>query len=203
MLECRRMTLRPPKEARYVVRLQHAQHYTPTDQASMLERIRATLSPLQAKAINLRVSRTAIEFDLFCNPDQELHRFLNALEEIGAIASYKRLDLPVPTPAAPQVIAEARELFNQERYWEAHEVLEGLWRTAQGDEKRLLQGWILTAAALVHAQKNEPAVANALYEDALLRLENQVDNYYGFDVQRFRREVKKLALTKNTYFPTI
>ncbi|WP_243032385.1 DUF309 domain-containing protein [Thermus altitudinis] len=41
-----------------------------------------------------------------------------------------------------------RSLWEAGRYFEAHEVLEGAWREAQGEEKRFLQGLILLAAAL-------------------------------------------------------
>jgi uncharacterized protein len=193
------------KEARYVVRLAHAETYTPADQASLLTRVREKVHPLKGSALNLRVSRRAIEFDLFCAPELELHPFLSALEPLGAILSYKRLDgSPVPTPVVrAEVVAEARGLFNEERYWEAHEVLEGIWKNAQGQEKQLIQGMILTAAALVHAQKNEPAVVGPMLEDAARRLENQPAVYYGLDLHRFLQHVKKINLSKTPHFPTI
>ncbi len=153
--------------------------------------------------MNLRVSRRAVEFDLFCPPEAELHPFLNALEPTGAILTYKRLDVAPSTLGPADVMAEARQLFNEERYWEAHEVLEGIWRPAKGSEKQLLQGIILTAAALVHAQKNELAVVGPMLEDAAQRLQNQPVTYYGLDVRRFLREVKKMSLTKSVHFPTI
>ncbi len=191
------------KEARYVIRLSHNGRYTPADCETLLPKTRALIAPLKGKAINLRISRKAIEFDLFCDPAAELHPFLTLLEAIGPTASFKRLDVPATTPVAGKVIAEARQLFNEERYWEAHEVLEGLWLIAKGEEKQLLQGWILTAAALVHAQKNEPAVADRMLQEALKRLQNPLASYYGLDVRRFLREVKKAALMKTRYFPTV
>jgi uncharacterized protein len=191
------------KEARYLIRLAHAEAYKALDQPALLARVREIIQPLGGKAINLRVSRRALEFDLFCNPDAELHPFLTALEPIGAVLTYKRLDLPPASLLPAQVIAEARSLFNEERFWEVHEVLEGLWKTASGDEKRLLQGLILTAAALVHTQKNEMKVVTPMLEDAARRLENQPSIYYGLDVRRFLREVKKMILTKTLHFPTI
>jgi len=153
--------------------------------------------------MNLRVSRQAVEFDLFCSPGMELHPLLNALEPAGAVLTYKRLDTASLALAPAEVMAEARRLFNEERYWEAHEVLEGQWKQAKGAEKQLLQGMILTAAALVHAQKNEPAVVPPMLDDAARRLENQPATYCGLDVRRFLRDVKKISLLRQAHFPTI
>jgi predicted metal-dependent hydrolase len=102
-----------------------------------------------------------------------------------------------------EVIAEARSLFNEQRFWEVHEVLEGLWKKAAGSEKQLLQGIILTAAALVHAQKDETAVIFTMLNDAARRFEKQPASYYGLDVRHFTRALKKAILTKNLHFPTI
>ena len=191
------------KEARYVIRLAHAGGQTPAVQADLLKRVRLSVEPLGATAMNLRVSGLAIEFDLFCKAEAELHPFLTALESVGSVLSYRRLDLPAGRAVPGEVIAEARSLFNEERFWEVHEVLEGLWKTATGSEKQLLQGLILTAAALVHAQKNEMKVVPAMLQDAAHRLENQPAVYYGLDVRHFLRAVKKMILTKTLHFPTI
>ena len=186
-----------------MIRLAHSGGYTPSDQASLLAKVRACVHPLGGTAMNLRVSRRAIEFDLFCQPDTELHPFLTAPESIGAVLTSRRLDLP-PVPVVPsEIIAEARTLFNEERYWEVHEVLEGLWKKVTGQEKQLLQGLILVAAALVHAQKNERKVVEPLLEDAAHRLENQPSTYYGLDVRRFLRHLKKVITAKTLHFPTI
>src|SRR5262245_55836768 len=99
--------------------------------------------------MNLRVSRLALEFDLFIPDARELRPYLSALQQVGDVLSRRKLT-NLPGHVDPdKVISEARTLFNEERYWEAHEVLEGLWKQTQGKERQWLQGMILTAAALV------------------------------------------------------
>jgi hypothetical protein len=44
-------------------------------------------------------------------------------------------------------------LFNQGRYWEAHEELEVVWRGATPPERDLWQGLIQTAAAMLHRER--------------------------------------------------
>lgn len=50
-------------------------------------------------------------------------------------------------------IAEGIRFFNSQRFFEAHEALEALWLTEQGDEKLLLHGLIQVAAAFHHHQR--------------------------------------------------
>jgi hypothetical protein len=191
------------KEARYVVRLAHARLHQPEHQSELLGRIRELIKPLGGKAINLRISRQALEFDLFCDPKMELHPFFTALDPLGKVLTYRRLDTVSPVGIPANVISEARGLFNEERYWEAHEVLEGLWKSTQGSERQLLQGLILTAAALVHVQKNETGVVGRMLEDAAQRLKNQPATYFGLDMRAFSRAIQKMILTRTYNFPSI
>ena len=198
------------KDARYLIRLANAASYAPADHERLLQQVRERLRPLGAQAINLRVSRSAVEFDLFCKPERKAESFLPVLESIGAPVTVRRLDLPlgpVDLPAGRQgpqdVITEARNLFNAERYWEVHEVLEGLWKKTRGQEKQLLQGLILAAAALVHVQKDQGRVAWAMLEEAARRLQDQPPAYYGLDVQGFSQNLKKVIASRTINFLTV
>jgi predicted metal-dependent hydrolase len=44
-------------------------------------------------------------------------------------------------------------LFNEERFFEAHEVLEELWLVSNGEQKTFYQGLIQCAVALAHWKK--------------------------------------------------
>jgi len=184
------------KDARYLLRLENTAAYQPRDQQSLLERVRAIIRPLGAQAINLRVAPRALEFDLFCSPDASATAFSLALAPLGRTLTVKRLDLPPVFLDAPAVIREAREFFREERFWEVHETLEGLWRRLAGSEKQLVQGLILAAAALVHVQKNEESVAWRMLEDAAGRLEGQPPTYYGIDIEAFRARLRRMILRR-------
>ena len=115
----------------------------------------------------------------------------------------KRLDLPPPKNEPAAIVTEARQLFNEHRFWEVHEVLEGLWKELKGPEKELVQGLIIAAAALVHVQKNEPNPVGKMMAEALRRLKNQPDTYYGWDVAKFRDHFARLAAEKKIEIPTV
>jgi hypothetical protein len=191
------------KEARYLIRISHPGVYQPAAQAQLLSEARQLAGPLNGKAINLRVTPVAIEFDLFCDADVSVDPFLSAFENIGRVITCKRLDLPTATPEANVAITEARALFNEHRFWEVHEVLEGLWKSVEGPEKQLVQGLILAAAALVHAQKDESSVLWSMLADAGTRLKDQPPRYHGWDIGKFRDHLARMLASKKLEIPTV
>jgi len=191
------------KDARYLVRIGQSGTFQPSDQADLLSKARAHVEPLGGKAINLRVSRTAIEFDLFIAPNEDVATFLSALKPLGHVLTCKRLDLPPASVHPSAVVAEARHLFNEQRFWEVHEVLEGLWKELKGSEKELVQGLIIAAAAWVHVQKDEWDPVWKMLADALRRIGREFDTYQGWDIKKFREHLARILADKKIDFPTV
>ena len=54
------------------------------------------------------------------------------------------------TAESSELYREGLRLFNEEEFFECHEVLEELWSETRGDEKKFLQGLIQAAVALFH-----------------------------------------------------
>lgn len=134
---------------------------------------------------NLRVSSSAVELDLLLDTKDRLQESLKALEsQIGPLLTIRKLDVPSPPIAKQEAISLGLDLFNQERYWESHEALESAWKIATGDEKEILQGLILVAAALVHWQKNEKQVALSVIKRAQDKLESHGTEYCGINLAR-------------------
>ena len=190
-------------DTRYLIRISHSGAYRPALAKDLLSRVRILAGPLQGKAINLRVTPVAVEFDLFCGAEISLDPFLSAFEEIGPLITCKRLDLPAAPAAAQAVISEARALFNEHRFWEVHEVLESLWKELYGSEKQLVQGLILAAAALVHAQKDESSVFWTMLADAEKRLMDQPPRYHGWDIGKFREHLARIQAAKKIEILTV
>ena len=76
-----------------------------------------------------------------------------------------------------KAISEGIDYFNNERFWECHETLEGVWKNCDGNEKFLVQGLILVAAGLVHYQKDEDSICINIFNRALEKLENSNGKY--------------------------
>jgi uncharacterized protein len=85
---------------------------------------------------------------------------------------------------------EGLRLFNEEEFYECHDVLEEIWSECQGDEKSYLQGLIQAAIALFHFGNENYGGAKKLYESALKRLDAYGDEYMGVQLARFREDFR-------------
>lgn len=74
------------------------------------------------------------------------------------------------------------ERFNRQEYFEAHEVLEGLWLETTGERKDFYKGLIQTAVALLKLKQGKTDPAVRLAGRALSHLENYLPEYEGLDV---------------------
>ncbi len=155
-----------------------------------------------AEAKNAKwTSYGALEIDIFANSKADLHLFLGVIEPIAEL-EFTREDLSEAPryKTKDEMMGEARSLFNQERYWESHEVLESLWKNSEGGEKLYLQGIILVCAAYVHEQKGERAIATGVLRRAAKQLDYRSESYYGIDVARLKDVVA--AILKTDVFRT-
>lgn len=78
-------------------------------------------------------------------------------------------------------------LFNAERFFDAHEALEDLWREAAGRRKLFLQALIQIAVGLHHHSSGNRAGARSLLARGGKRLARYPAAYAGLDVARLRR----------------
>lgn len=118
-------------------------------------------------ASHFRIGKHAIEFNLFSRDmiGQENQRKLIETHGYKTI-TVRLLDMP-PLPATrADILAEGISLFNEERFWESHEILEQLWRSSKDLERDALQALILTAAAFVHYQRGEDKVCLSVLQRA-------------------------------------
>jgi predicted metal-dependent hydrolase len=174
---------------RYLVRLANSQGYTPRDVKMLQAEIRELLGSVD-KIGNLRISTSAIEFDLFAE-QSDLKRSQSLLEaKISRVVTLRPIQSRVPARREEETLREGIDLFNQERFWEAHEILEEIWHPATGVERDIIQGLILTAAALVHYQKNEKAVCVSILGRAKEKL-GKLDNFKGLDIKRLRAGIEQ------------
>jgi len=176
---------------RYLVRLANSQGYTPRDVKMLQAKIRELLGSAE-KIGNLRISTGAIEFDLFTE-QPDLNRSKSLLEaKISKLVTLRPIE-PLATSARGEMetLREGIDLFNQERFWEAHELLEEIWHPATGVERDMIQGLILTAAALVHYQKNENDVCVSILGRAKGKM-STLDHFKGLEISRLRANIEQI-----------
>lgn len=85
----------------------------------------------------------------------------------------------------PAQYREGLRLFNEEEFFECHDVLEELWSETLGEEKKYIQGLIQAAIALFHFGNENFGGAKKLYISARKNLDSYGDDYWGVELGRF------------------
>ena len=84
-----------------------------------------------------------------------------------------------------ELYREGLRLFNDEDFFECHEVFEEIWSESQGDDKKFLQGMIQAAVALFHFGNENFGGAKKLYASAREKLSPLGEEYMGIALRRF------------------
>jgi uncharacterized protein len=88
-------------------------------------------------------------------------------------------------------IQEAIRLFNEEHFFEAHEVLEEVWRIERGEPRLFLQGLIQVCAAYHHFQNGNLVGAITLLERGSDKMRPYSQHYLGIDVGRLLAHIDR------------
>jgi len=84
-------------------------------------------------------------------------------------------------------------LFNEQRFFEAHEEWEQEWRLMkEGDDKTFFQGLIYAAAAFLHYTRRECAGAKELLGRSLSSLRAGMDGHPDISVGQFIDDLTRL-----------
>ncbi len=95
------------------------------------------------------------------------------------------------------------ELFNHREFYDAHEVLEDVWRAAPNEEKKFLQGLIQLAVGLHHHSTGNVVGARSLLARGAKNLSGYPQDYGGLDLPALQRSVAAWthALAENRPVP--
>ena len=143
-----------------------------------------------------RVSSKFIELDISVHKNN-LELLLEKLSSIGQNGD-SRLIIEEEMEKS-QLVKDGISYFNNERFWECHEALEGAWKQSQGEEKELIQGLILVAAALVHYQKAEDDICLSVLGRALEKLNDKSGQYCRINVDHVKQKVIEMLDKKEIF----
>ena len=179
-----------PKLHRYMAYLKN-EGFGPKDARLLLSNARQIVEKYDILIRDVRVSNRFIEFDISLGNIEDLEKIRSIFSFIGQyIDRYKVVEKDLKIEES---LILAKKLFNEEKYWITHEVLEGVWKKAYGDEKDLLNGLILVAAAFVHYQKNEKDIALSIMRRALKKLTTVNEKYFGIDIVSIKSQVSEMV----------
>jgi|SRR6516165_1687022 len=97
------------------------------------------------------------------------------------------------------------KLFNSASFFEAHEVLEDVWRESVGPEKKFLQALIQIAVGLHHHSRGNPRGARSLLARATRNLEPYPEVFASVRLAPLRKALLgwNRALAKNGPLPPV
>jgi uncharacterized protein len=178
--------MREERSLRYMLYLKNTT-FVPKDADLLLSRARRVLSGHDVIIRDARVSSEHVEYDISLAITEDMAKIKSKLSDIGIfIEVYEVIEKEYEKN---QALLLARRFFNEEKYWNAHEILEGIWKKSEGKEKQLLNGLILIAAAFVHYQKNEFKVSLGILHRALEKLQGANGDYFEISVDSLKRQV--------------
>ena len=170
--------------------------YLPKDATTILHDSRDLIYGITAVIRDCRVSSKFIELDISVHKNN-LELLLEKLSSIGQNGD-SRLIIEEEIEKE-QLVNDGISYFNNERFWECHEALEGAWKQSKGEEKELIQGLILVAAALVHYQKAEDDICLSVFGRALEKLHDKSGQYYKINVDDVKQKVIEMLDKKEIF----
>ena len=177
---------------RYIIHLKN-QNYVPKQANWLLTRARNIVSDIGVVVRDTRVATEHVEFDTSVPERSDIEEILRQFNTISPVLEYELLT--ERQMEKHEAIRKAKDLFNNEKYWQTHEVLEPVWKGAHGEEKDLLNGIILIAAAFVHDEKDESSICISILSRAKKKLSQSKGLYFGMDLDEINREVLRIIET--------
>ena len=170
---------------RFMVHLKNS-NYTPKDAQDVLSNSRDLSYGVNSTIRDCRISSKFIEFDISI-PKNNLEVLLEKLVSIGKLDHFRHII--EEQIEKNQLIKDGIFYFNNERFWESHEALEGAWKQCTGNEKELIQGIILVAAAFVHYQKYENKICLSVLGRALKKLHDKSGKYHDANIDSIKQKL--------------
>jgi len=180
---------------RFMLHLKNSD-YVPKDAKTILSNSRDLTYGMTVSIRDCRISGKFIELDVSIHKSN-LELLIEKLISIGNIDNSRHII--EEKIEKNQLIKDGIFYFNNERFWECHEALEGAWKQSVGDEKELIQGLILVAAALVHYQKDENVICLSVLGRALKKLHNKSGQYHQINIDVVKQKIIKMLDEKEIF----
>lgn len=168
--------------------------YRTDHRTKILNEVRAIVGNKCATVGDVRIATNHIELDFFLDKDckEGLNKFLDKISKVGKTLSVNQLYTQEAPLGKYDIIRKGIELFNDERFWEAHEVLEEAWKMSIGEEKSIIKGLILVCAAFVHLQKGNVKSSRSTAARAFKALRDK-GFYIGLNLDWIAERIKQVT----------
>tara|TARA_A100001388_G_scaffold259588_1_gene226996 strand:+ start:221 stop:601 length:381 start_codon:yes stop_codon:yes gene_type:complete len=82
-------------------------------------------------------------------------------------------------------ICFALNLFNDQKWYEAHDAFEEIWNSVDGDERQIIQGILQVSVSQFHLSKGNLNGATILLGEGLGRIKSRTNIDLGIDLEAF------------------
>ena len=89
-------------------------------------------------------------------------------------------------------LKEAIDLFNNQKWYEAHDAFEDIWNDLVGDERQIVQGILQVSVSQFHLNKGNLNGAMILLGEGLGRIKNKVSEDLEIDLILFCNSLESL-----------
>ena len=90
------------------------------------------------------------------------------------------------------IFLEALNLFNKQKWYEAHDAFEDIWNTLDGDERQVIQGILQVSVSQFHLSKGNLNGATILMGEGLGRIKSRTNIDLWIDLESFCKCLEKL-----------
>ena len=88
--------------------------------------------------------------------------------------------------------SNALNLFNNQKWYEAHDAFEEIWNTLDGDERQIIQGILQVSVSQFHLTKGNINGATILMGEGLGRIKKRTNINLGVDLESFCKSLEEL-----------
>ena len=89
---------------------------------------------------------------------------------------------------------DALNLFNNQKWYEAHDAFEDIWNTLDGDERQIIQGILQVSVSQFHISKGNLNGATILLGEGLGRIKDRTNIDLGVDLESFCKCLEELLI---------
>ncbi|MBL8190511.1 MAG: DUF309 domain-containing protein [Acidobacteria bacterium] len=103
----------------------------------------------------------------------------------------------------PEEFLRGITLFNEEKFFECHEVWEIIWLKSEGVERQFLHAMIQVAAALLHVQRGNWKGATSVGRRAIGKLAAMPNVVMQLDTIEFRQSLERFLANPTVPYPRV
>ena len=98
------------------------------------------------------------------------------------------------TKSYQESLSIALKLFNNHKWYEAHDAFEEIWNSVDGDERQVIQGILQVSVSQFHLSRGNLNGATILLGEGLGRIKTRTNTNLGIDLVSLCRSLEDLLI---------